>query len=77
MFDNKIIKNDSIAFDHPDVIIYGLKIVKNRIEYTDIVFNMMLDYFNLGKLQQVYTVILNKKLHLEELLLIKLLKLIR
>ena len=43
------------------------KIIKNKIAYTDIVFNMMLEHFNLGELQQVYEVILNKKLHLEEL----------
>ena len=61
-YEYKIIKNDSIAFDHPDVIIYGLERLKNKIEYTDIVFNMMPEYFTLGELQQVYEVILNKKL---------------
>lgn len=30
--------------------------------YTDIVFNMMPKYFTLGELQQVYELILNKKL---------------
>ena len=58
----KIIKNDKIAFDHPIVIISGLERLKNKIEYTDIVFNMMPEYFTLGELQQVYEVILNKKL---------------
>ena len=32
------------------------------VNYTDIVFNMMPEYFTLGELQQVYEVILNKKL---------------
>lgn len=58
----KIIENKQIAFDHPLVILAGLERLKNKIEYTDIVFNMMPEYFTLGELQQVYEVILNKKL---------------
>ena len=34
----------------------------HRIMITDIVFNMMPEYFTLGELQQVYEVILGKKL---------------
>ena len=55
-------KNDKIAFDHPLVIVSGIERLKNKLEYTDIVFNMMPEYFTLGELQQVYEVILNKKL---------------
>ena len=55
-------KNEKIAFDHPLVIVNGLERLKNKIEYTDIVFNMMPKYFTLSELQQVYEVILNKKL---------------
>ena len=55
-------ENDSLAFDHPLVIVSGISRLKNKIEYTDIVFNMMPKYFSLGELQQVYEVILNKKL---------------
>ena len=58
----KIMKNDLLAFDHPLVILSGIERLKNKIEYTDIVFNMMPEYFTLGELQQVYEVILNKKL---------------
>lgn len=58
----EVIKNDSIAFDHPLTIISGIERLKNKIMYTDIVFNMMSEYFTLGELQQVYEVILNKKL---------------
>ena len=36
--------------------------LKNKITYTDIVFNMLGEYFTLGELQQIYEVILNKKL---------------
>ena len=57
-----IVENDYLAFDHPLVITTGIERLKNKIEYTDIVFNMMPEYFTLGELQQVYEVILGKKL---------------
>ena len=56
------IKNERLAFDHALVILAGIERIRNKINYTDIVFNMMPDYFTLGELQQVYEVILNKKL---------------
>ena len=55
-------KNNMIAFDHTIVIMTGLERLKNKVEYTDIVFNMMPELFTLGELQQVYEVILGKKL---------------
>lgn len=58
----EIVENKSIAFDHPLVILSGLERLKNKLEYTDIVFNMMPRYFTLGELQKVYEVILGKKL---------------
>ena len=58
----EIVNNDSIAFDHAEVIITGLERLRNKIEYTDIVFNMMPKYFTLGELQKVYEVILGKSL---------------
>lgn len=57
-----ILKNDMLAFDHPQVILSGLERLRNKLEYTDIVFNMMPELFTLGELQQVYEVILGKKL---------------
>ena len=57
-----VLENDGLAFDHPKVIISGMERLKNKISYTDIVFNMMSEYFTLGELQQVYEVILGKKL---------------
>lgn len=61
-YDYKVLKNDNLAFDHAKVIASGISRLKNKLEYTDIVFNMMPDYFTLGELQQVYEVILGKKL---------------
>lgn len=61
-YDFKVKSNSSLAFDHAKVIVLGIKRLQNKLEYTDIVFNMMPDYFTLGELQQVYEVILGKKL---------------
>lgn len=55
-------KRNDLAFDHDFAILAGIERLKNKINYTDIVFNMMPEYFTLGELQQVYEVILNKKL---------------
>lgn len=58
----EIVENNDLAFDHALVILSGIERLKNKIMYTDIVFNMMPKEFTLGELQQVYEVILNKKL---------------
>lgn len=58
----EIVENESLAFDHPLVILSGIERLKNKVNYTDVVFNMMPQFFTLGDLQQVYEVILNKKL---------------
>ena len=55
-------ENHYLAFDNPLIILSGLERLKNKIEYTDIVFNMMPEYFTLGDLQKVYELILGKKL---------------
>ena len=61
-YDFEVIENEKLAFDHAKVILSGLERIRNKVNYTDIVFNMMPEYFTLGELQQVYEVILNKKL---------------
>lgn len=58
----KVNKNNHLAFDHPQVILSGIERLRNKVGYTDIVFNMMPELFTLGELQQVYEVILGKKL---------------
>ncbi len=58
----EVVENDDLAFDHALVITAGVERLKNKLEYTDIAFNMMPEYFTLGELQQVYEVILGKKL---------------
>ncbi len=57
-----VIENNCIAFDHPKIILAGIERIRNKINYTDIVFNMMPEYFTLGELQDVYEVVLGEKI---------------
>ena len=61
-YEYEIVNNECLAFDHALTIVMGMERLKNKIEYTDIVFHMMPRYFTLGELQQVYEIILGKKL---------------
>ena len=61
-YDYIVKKNERLAFDHAKIIVSGISRLKNKALYTDVVFNMMPEYFALGELQQVYEVILGKKL---------------
>jgi 8-oxo-dGTP diphosphatase len=55
-------KTSGIAFDHAKIIMYGLERLRNKIEYTDIAFNLMSELFTLTELQQVYEIILDTEL---------------
>ena len=61
-YEYNVVEDNNIAFDHSKVILVGLERLRNKLNYTDVVFNMMGTYFTLGELQQVYEVILGKKL---------------
>ncbi|HEY8436064.1 MAG TPA: NUDIX domain-containing protein [Haloplasmataceae bacterium] len=58
----EVLSSPDLAFDHAEIIHYGLERLRNKIEYTDIAFNLIGDYFTLTELQQVYEVILGKEL---------------
>lgn len=58
----KIVENHGLAFDHGEIIQYGLERLRKKIEYTDISFNLMPELFTLTELQQVYETILDKPL---------------
>lgn len=58
----EIKSKNEIAFDHAKIILEGLLRLRNKIEYTDIVFNLVPDKFSLTQLQQVYEMILGEKL---------------
>lgn len=58
----EIMESHGIAFDHALVIQCGLERLRNKIDYTDVVFHLMPEYFSLTELQQVYEVILGREL---------------
>jgi 8-oxo-dGTP diphosphatase len=58
----EIVESQGIAFDHAQIITYAIECLRNKLEYTDIAFNLMPERFTLSELQQVYEVILDKEL---------------
>jgi len=60
--EREIVESHGIAFDHAKVIQYGIERLRNKIEYTDIAFNLMPELFTLTQLQQVYEIILDTEL---------------
>lgn len=60
--DRQVMESHGIAFDHGKIIQYGIERLRNKIQYTDIAFNLMPEYFSLTQLQQVYEVILDEEL---------------
>lgn len=56
-----IISSD-IAFDHAKIIFQALERLKNKLEYTDIIFNLLPKEFTLTELKQCYEIILNEHL---------------
>lgn len=60
--EREIAAAQGIAFDHAKIIAYAIERLRNKIEYTDIAFNLMPERFTLSELQQVYEVILGREL---------------
>ncbi len=51
------------AFDHREIIRYAKWRLKNKVEYTDIIFHFFPDMFTLPKLQKAYEIIAEKKVY--------------
>ncbi len=51
-----------LAFDHAEVLDYALSRLRNKVEYTNIVFSLLPDTFTLTELQRVYEIILGRTL---------------
>lgn len=56
------IKEMKLAFDHGHIIDEAVKRLRGKVNYTDIVFNMMPEEFTISELQQIYEKILGEKL---------------
>lgn len=58
----RIVDSGGLAFDHARMISCALDRLRNKAEYTDIVFHLMPERFTLTQLQQVYETILGCEL---------------
>ncbi|WP_379152718.1 NUDIX domain-containing protein [Paenibacillus sp. sgz5001063] len=58
----EIIENHGLAFDHLKMIQYAIERLRGKVEYTDIIFNLMPPLFTLSELQRVYEIILGREL---------------
>lgn len=56
-------KDSRIAFDHEQVILMGMQRLRNKAEYTNILFGLMPEEFTLPELQKLYETVLGKQLY--------------
>lgn len=59
---HEIGKLPRMAFDHKEMIQYGLDRLRAKIEYTNVVYGLLPEKFTLGELQKVYEIILEREL---------------
>ena len=57
------LSEEDIAFDHEKVIKTALQGLKNKVEYTDIAFELAGEEFTLTHLQSIYESVLGRQLH--------------
>lgn len=57
-----VLSSNGLAFDHAKILYYALERLRAKVEFTDIVFNLMGETFTLTELQNVYEVILDTPL---------------
>ncbi len=56
-------ENSGIAFDHEQAIQMGLSRLRNKAEYTNVLFGLMPEEFTLPELQRLYETVLGKHLY--------------
>ena len=61
-FSFKEFEQEKIAFDHSDIIKITVERIRNKAEYTPVLFALMPEVFTLSELQKVYEVVLGKLL---------------
>ncbi len=57
----KAISKETLAFDHYRILTDALMRMKNKIEYTDLAFNLVGERFTRAEIQSIYELILDRK----------------
>ncbi len=57
----EIIEDENIAFDHIKIINYALERLKNKVDYTDIMFNLLPQYFTIAEAHTTYKLLTGKE----------------
>lgn len=57
------ISTEQLAFDHAQILVESMLRLRNKIEYTDLVFNLMPPKFTMTDLMKAYETILGKELY--------------
>ncbi len=52
----------SLAYDHDKIANFAINRLKNKLEYTNVVYSLLPDTFTLSELQNIYEIILGKQL---------------
>ena len=55
-------KLPELAFDHAEIIAYGLRRLRYKLEYSAVAFELVPEEFTLGELQRTYEIILGEKI---------------
>lgn len=61
--DQLLQSDESIAFDHKEMIAYGRERIKNKVEYTPLAFEFLPEKFTLPQLQKINEILLGKELY--------------
>lgn len=59
----QLLSEDALACDHAEIILEGLMRIRNKVNYTDVAFNLVPDEFTLPDLQRVFEEILGRELY--------------
>ncbi|OGN06497.1 MAG: hypothetical protein A3B86_03560 [Candidatus Yanofskybacteria bacterium RIFCSPHIGHO2_02_FULL_38_22b] len=55
-------KLPQLAFDHKKIITYALKRLRSKLEYTNVVYSLLPQFFTFNQLQEAYETILDREL---------------
>ena len=65
---DKTTKKDSLkdgsalAFDHLDILLMGLDRLKNKVDYTDVAFSLLPEFFTITEARNLYEILLGKQI---------------